>query len=123
MFGELVKARRLELGLSLRAFCMRHNEDPSNWSKMERGLLRPPVDYTRLLQIAGYLELTDGDTRRQQIFDLANAERGRIPEDIMSEAELVANLPVLFRTLRGDVPEEDELLRLADLIRKARTKA
>ena len=37
-FGEHIKARRLEMGLSLRAFCLKNNEDPSNWSKLERGL-------------------------------------------------------------------------------------
>ena len=123
MFGEFVRKRRLEMGLSLRAFCMKHSEDPSNWSKMERGILRPPTDYSRLLEIAGYLDFGDSGPEKQKLFDLASAERGQIPDDIMAESDLVANLPVLFRTLRGDVAEEDELMRLADLIRKARAKA
>jgi len=30
-FGVFVKKRRGELNLSLRAFCRRHDIDPSNW--------------------------------------------------------------------------------------------
>jgi len=45
-----------------------------------------------------------------------------IPEDIMSKEKLVSNLPVIFRTLRGEPPTEEELVKLADNIRKARTK-
>ena len=121
MFGEFIKQRRLELGLSLRAFCIKHAEDPSNWSKMERGILGPPTEYSRLLEIAHHLKLDD-KAGKQKIFDLAAAERGRVPEDIMSEKKLVENLPVVFRTLRGEAPTEEELLKLADLIRKARSR-
>lgn len=101
---------------------MKWGEDPSNWSKMERGILSPPTDFTRLQEIADRLGLSDDEALKRELFDLANAERGRIPEDIMSEEELVANLPVVFRTLRGEAPTEKELLRLADLIRESRTK-
>jgi transcriptional regulator with XRE-family HTH domain len=120
MFGKFIRKRRLDLGLSLRAFCMKYSEDPSNWSKMEREVLGPPTDYARLLQIAHYLELSDESSKRE-LFDLAAAERGRVPGDIMSDAQLVENLPVVFRTLRGEAPTEEELVKLADLIRKSRT--
>jgi len=109
------------MGFSLRAFCQKAGEDPSNWSKMERGIIGAPTEYSRLLEIAKHLDIAD-DERKQELFDLASAERGRIPKDIMTEQELVSNLPVVFRTLRGEVPTEEELLKLADKIRKARTE-
>ena len=43
------------------------------------------------------------------------------PEDIMSEKDFVTNLPVIVRTLSGKPPTEEQLLKLADHIRKART--
>ncbi|MCX7044897.1 MAG: helix-turn-helix transcriptional regulator [Candidatus Sumerlaeota bacterium] len=122
MFGDFIKKRRLELNLSLRAFCLKTGEDPSNWSKMERGILGPPEDYTRLLQIARNLEFEDGSEDSRHLFDLASADRGRIPPDIMNEAELVANLPAVFRTMRGESPTEEELIRLAEIFRRERTK-
>jgi transcriptional regulator with XRE-family HTH domain len=117
MYGEMIKKRRLDFGLSLRAFCLKFGEDPSNWSKLERGLLKPPAEPQRLQEIADRLEYPKGSRERQAFLDLADAERGRIPQDIMSEEDLVSNLPIVFRTLRGDAPTEEELRRLASLKR------
>ena len=97
-FGAYIKARRGELGLSLRAFCVAGGLDPSNWSKMERGRLRPPQGAT-LERYAHLLEFEEGSDDWHTLFDLAAAETGRIPKDLQGP-ELVRKLPVLFRTLR-----------------------
>jgi len=117
-FGEHIKARRLELGLSLRAFCLKHGEDPSNWSKLERGLLPAPDKYERLLQIGEYLEYEADSPEMREFFDLASVSKGKIPQDIQNNAALMEKLPLVFRTLR-DTPTEEELMRLADIIREA----
>jgi transcriptional regulator with XRE-family HTH domain len=59
MFGEYLKGKRLEKDLTLRDFCRSAGEDPSNWSKVERGILPPPTDEARLTNIAGILGLED----------------------------------------------------------------
>ncbi len=51
--------------------------------------------------------------------DLAAAEQGRIPNDILDDEELVAKLPALFRTLRGQPVSDNDLRALIDKIRKA----
>lgn len=117
-FGEHVKSRRLELGLSLRNFCLKLQEDPSNWSKLERGLLPPPDKYERLLQIGHYLGYEAESPEMQGFFDLASISKGKIPRDIQDDSRLMEKLPLVFRTLR-DTPTEEELMRLADLIRGA----
>lgn len=119
-FGEHIKQRRLELGLSLRAFCAKHGEDPSNWSKLERGLLRPPDHLERLLQIGECLQYRHDSPEMHQLFELASISRGEIPKDILNDAQLMEKLPLIFRTLR-DTPTETELMRLADLVRDAHT--
>ena len=81
-FGEHIKERRLGMGLSLRAFCLKHDEDPSNWSKLERGVLPPPKSYERLLQIAQYLGYEEDTPKMQEFFDLAHISQGSIPPDI-----------------------------------------
>ncbi|MFC1736298.1 helix-turn-helix domain-containing protein [Candidatus Hydrogenedentota bacterium] len=120
MFGEFIKTRRLEMGLTLRKFCNLHGEDPSNWSKLERGV-SPAPGYARVLEICQHLGFSDDDPRKEEIFDLADADKGRIPKDIMNDPKLVGHLPALFRTLRGDPPTEEELMKLADLVREAHT--
>jgi hypothetical protein len=52
----------------------------------------------------------------KDLIDLANAQRGQIPSDLMANEGVVKQLPIIFRTLRGDPPTEDELMKLADKI-------
>ena len=113
-FGRLFKKKRLELGLSLRQFCLKHGLDPGNISKLERGRLRPP-QHEKLREYARMLGLQKGADEWYEFFDLAAAEAGRIPRDLLSDEEVARKLPVLFRTLRGEkIPDE----RLAELVRK-----
>jgi transcriptional regulator with XRE-family HTH domain len=121
-FGEFVKARRAELGLTLRAFCLKWSIDPSNWSKMERGRLPPPQG-ERLAEYARFLQLAKGSDAWFELFDLAAAEAGRIPEDL-KDSELLEKLPVLFRTLReaqrdGGRDSEELLEELERKVREA----
>jgi hypothetical protein len=87
---------------------------------MERGLLKPPSSVSRLCEMAKRLGIEEIE-EKQQFLDLADAERGRIPEDIQKNKRWVSHLPVFFRTIRGEVPTEEELLKLADMIREDMT--
>lgn len=113
-FGEYFKQLRISTGKTLRRFCREHGLDPSNTSKMERGLLPPPPHET-LERYAKCLGLETGSNEWYKLFDLAAAARGEVPADILGDKELVARLPLVFRTVRaGKVPREelDDLIRL-----------
>ncbi|MHC4176162.1 MAG: helix-turn-helix domain-containing protein [Planctomycetota bacterium] len=113
-FGEFFRKRRTALGLTLRKFCLHNGLDPGNISRLERGLLPPPQDRDKLESYARLLQIEKGSGDWYEFFDLAAAETGRIPDEIMQDQELAGKLPIVFRTLRGDkVPDEklDELLR------------
>lgn len=116
MFGEFIKKRRLDQGISLREFCRLLNVDPSNWSKIERGIISPPQDDYRLRQIAEILKIGFGTNLWQQMKDMAKIDAGSIPDDIRSDRRVLNSLPIFFRTLRSDKPED--LDRLIDFIRK-----
>lgn len=118
-FGQFFKRCRIDLGVTLRAFCEKNGLDPGNLSRLERGLLPPPQSEEKLTQYARALGLKPGDDRWLEFFDLAAAEHGRIPKDILSDEEVVEKLPVLFRTLRGEKVSEEELNALLDKIRRA----
>lgn len=118
-FGEFVRTRRGEAQITLRDFCRVAELDPSNWSKVERGLLAPPDDEEQLGSIAKALDIKKGSAAWHEVHDLAFAERGKIPTDLMADEELVAKLPVFFRTIRGEKPEEDELRGFAEKLRKS----
>ncbi len=119
-FHELVRyLRKKVLKETLREFCNKHDLDPGNWSKLERGKLPPPQSTKKLGQIAGYLGIEKGSDDWQIYIDLAFSENGRIPEDIMSEEELVKKLPIFFRSLRGEPLTEEQISKMIEMIKEA----
>ena len=119
-FGEYLAAlRREKTGLSLREFCETYGFDPGNMSKLERGRLAPPRSQEKLEQYARALGLEKGSDQWIEFFDKASAARGSIPEDVMQDADVVSQLPVLFRTLRGEQVPEDQLKKLLDIIKRS----
>jgi transcriptional regulator with XRE-family HTH domain len=116
-FGEFFKKKRLAAGYTLRRFCAELGFDPGNISKMERGIT-PPAS-SRLGEYARCLGIEKESGEWQEFLDLAAASQGRIPEDILGEKELVATLPLVFRTLRNERPTEENLEKLIEIAREA----
>ena len=118
-FGEFFREMRAANGLSLRGFCLENNFDPANISRLERGRLPAPSSSERLEEYAKALRIKRGSDDWYRFFDLAAAERGRIPQDVLKNEELVGMLPVLFRTLRGQRVPPEALDDLVERIRRA----
>lgn len=116
-FGEFFKEMRLRLGMSLRQFCIEHGLDAGNISRIERGISVPPQSREKLEEYAGYLGIEKDSDEWYDFFDYAAAAAGRIPQDVMSDEELVKKLPVVFRTLRGQKLSAEQLRGLAESIR------
>jgi transcriptional regulator with XRE-family HTH domain len=118
MFGEFIKEHRKIRRLTLRQFCTVLEFDPSQWSKIERGILAPPKNENVLKLIASVLYLKPRTPEYTELMDLAALGTGRIPSDILSDAELSQYLPLVFRTVRNSKPTEAELLALTEIIRE-----
>ena len=58
-FGEYIRNLRIENNLTLREFCKSAKLDPSNWSKIERGIAPPPKSKIILHGIAEILHIDD----------------------------------------------------------------
>lgn len=117
-FGEFFKEQRISRKKTLRQFCMDNKFDPGNISRLERGGMAPPQDAELLERYAKALGIKKGTDDWYTLFDLAAADRGIIPQDLMSDQEVVRMLPAFFRTLRGQKPTEDEMKKLAEKIKK-----
>jgi transcriptional regulator with XRE-family HTH domain len=118
-FGDLIRMRRAVLRLSLRAFAEKAGMDPGNASRLERGHTAPPEDPDVLDRIASALEFEQGTADHERLMDLAAAAKGRVPQDLLSDEEVAAKLPILFRTLRSKPLSGEQLEKLIDAIRKA----
>ena len=117
VFGQFFKKKRIELGMTLRQFCLENNLDPGNISKIERGILSPPTNADKLGQYARSLNIKEGSNDWHEFVDLAHASSGRIPQEILSNKNLVSKLPLVFRTLRGQKLTKDKLNKLAEKLK------
>lgn len=113
-FGEYVKSLRTAKEISLREFCLRAEIDPSNWSKIERGILPPVKGKDVLESVAQALELTTGSDEYNTLFDLAIISH--IPTQLI-DGKILEKLPIFFRTARGESPSEQELREIAKIIK------
>jgi transcriptional regulator with XRE-family HTH domain len=117
-FGNFFNQKRISLGLTLREFCRIHNLDPGNISKLERGLSRPPQSKELLAKYATMLEIKEGSEEWREFSDLAATSVGKLPEDVISNEEIMSALPVLFRTARNETLNEETLKKLISAIKK-----
>lgn len=117
-FGEMIKTLRLARKQTLRQFCFEFGHDPSNWSKIERGINPPPKDEITLARWAADLGLKSGSDEWKAFMDAAALSRGLIPKDIMGDDELLKKLPALFRTVRGADLDDTKLADLIETIRE-----
>jgi transcriptional regulator with XRE-family HTH domain len=113
-FANFIRNKRISVGLTLREFCRALEYDPSNWSKVERGLHTPPQSNN----IADLLKIKEGSQEYKEMVDLAALSS--ISPDLI-ESEIIDQLPVFFRTIRGDKPTEAELNALIAKIKSSWT--
>jgi transcriptional regulator with XRE-family HTH domain len=117
-FGEFVRTKRLETNMSLREFCKEVQRDPSNWSKVERDMMPAPADRDFLDALAKLLRLRKGTPDWYTFFDLAAISQQKIPDDVYEDEDVIASLPVFFRTVRGEKPSQEELDKLINLLKR-----
>jgi transcriptional regulator with XRE-family HTH domain len=120
MFSERVKKLRIEKRLTLRDFCAHVGLDPSNWSKVERGVNAPPSDGTTLNKIADFFGLSGNE--KVAFLDAAAIQRHEIPQDLADQELFVRALPAFFRAARGHKLTEEELKSFAEDIRGLHTR-
>jgi transcriptional regulator with XRE-family HTH domain len=114
-FGNFLKERRIAKRLTLRQCCAALGVDPSNWSKMERGVTPPPKDNNLLEKWADYLGVPKEKT--VDLLDLASIARREIPLDLASDQRVLAAFPVFFRAVRGQELEGDRLKQFIEDLR------
>jgi transcriptional regulator with XRE-family HTH domain len=117
-FGELHKHLREERQLTLRKYCLSIGQDPGNISRIERGISLPPQNEETLKTMASTLGLKENSKSWKDFFDRAAIGAGRLPKEILSNEELLNNLPILLRTLTGRKVTEEKIDELIHLIKK-----
>ena len=120
-FGPMVKSLRIAQKKTLRQFCADNGHDPSNWSKIERGVNPPPSSEITLGMWAEELGLVRGTEAWQRFMDEAAVARGAIPESVLSNEQLAGKLPVFFRTIRDAELTEAQMDEFIERVRELHT--
>ena len=118
LFGDRFKKRRLKIGKTLRQFCLENGLDPGNISKIERGILPPPQSREKLAHYAKCLGIVEGSDEWLEFFDIARTDAGRIPDELLADKNIVAKLPLVFRTIKGQKLTEEQLEKFARALEK-----
>ena len=117
-FEDLFSAKRKALGKTLREFCRENGFDAGNISKIERGILTPPQSKEKRLQYASALGIKEGSDDWLEFCDLATISAGKIPTGIVSDKELMAEVPILFRSIRKEGVEKAKIQELLKALKK-----
>jgi transcriptional regulator with XRE-family HTH domain len=115
-FGQKLKDLRIGRGLTLRVCADTLHVDPSNWSKMERGINPAPKDPDVLHHWADFFGVED--QAKEDFLDLAALSRSEIPADITSDKVLSEALPVFFRAARGAEISSEKLEKFVAEVKK-----
>ena len=106
-WGQYIQAKRIEKDITLREFCRETKIDPSNWSKIERGIADPPKDRALLKSIIVSLELTNFEAFRfWLLYSDSNTPR--------KTQSVYDNLPIILSGAK-----EKDLKRLFELIKNS----
>lgn len=114
-FGAFIRARRLELAVTAREVATAIGMQPSNFSNVEHGVLKPPQEADRLAKLAEVLQLKSAP-QRKKLFDLAAKATDSIPVDI---AEIISSqeaIPLLLRTIGSRKLTNDELQKIVAIV-------
>ena len=117
-FGQFIKELRVKRNYTIRRFCIEHNLDNGNYSKLERGILSPPQHEDNLKTLALALGLSEKTEDWYKLFDLAIVVgNGRIPDYIMKDKEVLNRLPLFFRIIASDKNNKERLDKIIELIK------
>lgn len=113
-FGEFVKAKRTEKGISLRKLAEELEIVPAYMSDIEKGRRYPP-DKEKIYKIAEVLTLDQEET--DTLFDLAAYSRANgVSPDLSDYVMGVDNLRTALRKARDINAGEDDWQRIIDML-------
>ena len=114
-FGSMLRELRAKQRIPLRRFCVTGGFDPVEVSRIERGEIAPPKEEKVLARYLRTLKIPRTSRTRTRFFTLAKTAKGRIATK--SKAEILQQLPAVFRTTKGRKVDSHTLDRLVEKIK------
>jgi len=117
-FGEYLKRKREEKGISLRELARKLELSATFLSDVESNR-RAPLTEDRLLSLAEVLNLSEDE--KTEMYDIVGKQRGQLPPDLNPYIQDRPYVNAALRTARNlDANEEDWQMFVAELVRRKR---
>ncbi len=118
-FGDYFRQLRIARKMTLRGYCERFGQDPSNISRLENGKLNPPKDVGKLKGYAISLGLKENTKEWVIFFDLAYQANKDLPKEIKEEVpEVITLLPAFLRTGNNKKINKEKVKKLIKFLEK-----
>ena len=115
-FGEILTKYRVDAGLGLREYAKLIDYDPSNLSKIERGVNAPPQNTMTLKKWASKLSLVEGTPSFSKF--MAAGRATFIAKGLKTDTELIGLLPAFFRTVDNKQTDPNTYKKLLAILRQ-----
>lgn len=115
-FGDFVRSTRMKNSQTGRDASRKADMLPSNFSKLEHGVLLPPKDAERQRQLADAIGIKPDTPEAQRFFDLAGAATNAVPLDLADIISKSETIPLLLRTIGNKRLSEKEIEALVELV-------
>jgi transcriptional regulator with XRE-family HTH domain len=117
IFGGFIRTTRLQNGIIARDAALNSGILPSNFSKLEHGVLNPPADGNKQKQLAKAVGIMPQTPEAAKFFDLAGKANRAVPVDLADVISEDDARPLLLRTIGNKRLTEDQIKRLIEIVR------
>jgi len=118
VFGDFVRTTRTKNGLTGRDASNRAEMLPSNFSKLEHGILLPPRDGNKQRKLADAIGIRAGTPDSERFFDLAAKAIDAVPVDVADIISKSESLPLLLRTIGNRRLSEKDIEALVEIVHR-----
>lgn len=115
-FGEKLTKYRQEAGYTLREFSREADYDPSNVSKIERGVIAPPASRLTLRKWAKILKLDETSANYNDFVSAGVVTK--FTRQLKTDKELVKLLPAFCRTIDNKKVDPGTYKKLLAILRQ-----
>ena len=116
-FGKYLKGLRKASGKAARIVALEAGMQPSNYSRLEYGVLNPPQVRSKLDRLAKAVGVTDSRSEMARFYDLAAAANKSVPLDLADIISRDEAVPLMLRTIGNKKLTKQEIEEIVKLVR------
>ncbi len=115
-FGDFIRSTRVKSGLIARDVAAAVSMLPSNFSKLEHGILLPPKDAEKQRNLLSALGIKQDSEDATRFMDLAAKATDSVPIDLADLISKNDSVPLLLRTIGNKRLTDKDIERLIEIV-------